>query len=110
MPALDGSSHCFAHAPETAAARTKARKAGGQRQRTPNGEGVPVALGNVAEIQTELERIYGETMCQANSAQRSRTAAVLLSVALKTVEVGELEGRLAAIEARLATPKGRRFA
>lgn len=110
MPALEGSSHCFAHAPERAAERAKARKAGGQRNRTPSGEGKPVSLGSVADVLAELEFVYSETMVQANSAQRSRTAAVLLGVALKTLEVGELEGRLAAIEARLATPSGRRTA
>lgn len=104
---LSGSDYCFIHSPETATARAKARKAGGRARgrnlRTPPGPPAPavVSLRRVVDIQRELEKEYVCLLAQKNSAQRARTVATLLTLALKAVSTGELEERLDALEARM---------
>jgi hypothetical protein len=108
MAPLEGSDRCFCHAPDQAPARARARKRGGQATRTPLLFPLPPEpspLRDVASVQTLLEEVVHETRVQPNSAQRSRTIAVLLGVALRTLEIGELEARLAALEEQIASPR-----
>jgi hypothetical protein len=109
MPPVDGSPFCFAHAPERAAARAAARKAGGRHRHAAAGDGArtsrraaPITLGSVADVRAVLERVTGETLALGNSPARSRTVGALLGVALKAMEVGALEDRIAALEERLS--------
>ena len=101
MTPLQGAAWCFAHSPDRAAERAVARRVGGLNRRTPKGQPGTVRLRSVADVQTELETAYADLLVQENSHQRARTAASLLTLAIKCLEVGELEERLAAIEARL---------
>lgn len=109
MAPLEGDTFCFVHSPARAHERAVARKKGGAGRRTPRGSqrerGAPVSLGTVPEVLAELELLYADTLCQENSGARSRTLGGLLGVALRVVEVGELEGRVAAIEARQNEPR-----
>jgi hypothetical protein len=99
---------CFTHAPERAPDRARARKRGGEARRTPLLFALgptPDALRDVGSIQTVLEKTVHETLAQPNSHERSRAVGTLLMIALKALEVGELEARLAALEEQIARPR-----
>jgi hypothetical protein len=113
MPPLTGSPWCFTHSPERGAARAQARTRGGQSRRTPvamEPPDQPPQLRDVPGIQIQLERAFLDTLLQSNGAQRSRTLGYLLGIALRIVEVGELEARIAAIEQRFRDLEPRRVA
>lgn len=104
MAPLEGSTRCFIHSPEQAARRAKARKRGGQRRRVRNLfplPETPTSLRDVPAIQDLLERTVHETRAQRNTAQRSRALGSLLLLAMRAMETGELEARIAALEQRL---------
>ena len=101
MAPLEGQHYCFAHAPERAMERAKARKRGGKASATARLfrlPAAPEALRDVRAIQTVLERTVAETLVQRNSAMRSRAIGSLLLIALRGLEVGELAQRLEALE------------
>ena len=112
MAPIAGSPYCFAHSPERSRERAEARKKGGHNSRTPSSARAvePVRLRDVASVQTVLEGAVMDTLRQENSAQRSRTLGYLAGMALRALEVGELEERLTALEARLGTHTPRRIA
>ena len=62
-------------------------------------EAAPRTLRTVGAVQEPMEGAVADTLLQENSAQRSRTIGYLAGLALKALEVGELEERLAALEA-----------
>lgn len=101
--AVDGSTRCFMHDPERAGERAAARKKGGRNRLTPKGSTPPatVRLRTVEDVQRLLETLAGDTLRQENSARRTSAAVSVLSLALKALETGELEERLAALEATL---------
>jgi len=103
-PALQGRPFCFAHDPERAQERADARQRGGYNRRTPKAtdpEGYPTRLRSVGDVQAVLERALADTWAQENSGARTQALVRLAHGALKALEVGDLEGRLAALEARL---------
>jgi hypothetical protein len=107
MAPLTDSDFCFAHDPRRGRERAKARKLGGQNRRTPTTGPLPVVkLRDVGSIQERLETTVAETIGQENSAQRSRTLGYLLGFALRALEVGEFEQRLARLEALLPGESG----
>jgi hypothetical protein len=99
---------CFNHAPEKASDRAKARKRGGEARRTPIlfplGP-TPDTLRDVGSIQELLETTVHETRALAPGHERSRAIGSLLMLALKALEVGELEARLAALEEQITGPR-----
>ena len=101
MARLAGSEYCFAHDPRRGRDRAKALVKGGRNRRTAHGSTPPEtapALRSVAAIQAELERAVFDTLQMANSSQRNRTLGYLLGFALRALEIGEIEERLAALE------------
>jgi hypothetical protein len=58
-------------------------------------------LRDVGAIQEQLETALFDSLRLENSNGRSRTIGYLLGFALKALEVGELESRLAALEAQV---------
>ena len=101
MARLCGGDYCFAHDPRRGRDRAKARLKGGRNRRTAHGSAPPdtaPVLRSVDAIQTELERVLFDTLQMANSTQRNRTVGYLLGFALRALEVGEVEVRLAALE------------
>jgi hypothetical protein len=106
MAPLRGERFCWNHDPAHAADRAAARKRGGRNSSRAGPVGLPVEpvrLRSVEDVRTMLEDVATETMRLANSNQRSRTLAALLGLALRTLEVGELEARLEALEEQLRT-------
>ena len=105
--AAGASGWCFVHDPSRGRERAQARKKGGRNRRAPKVKGRPdeIRLRSVEAVQKLLERTVADTLAQENSAQRSRTLGYLAGLALKALEVGELEERLTALEMSM-TVKG----
>lgn len=100
-PLRDGR-FCLLHSPEHAEEAAEARRLGGLRRRreaTLAGAYEFEGLESVAQIRRLLEVAVIDTLALENSVARSRTLAHLAQVALKTLEVGEFEARLRALEA-----------
>ncbi len=100
-PPLRDDDFCRMHSPEHAEAVTEARRLGGQRRR----RDATVAtvydfdgLNSVGQIRRVVEIGVLGALELENSLSRSRTLGYLAQVALRTLEVGELEDRLAAVE------------
>ena len=90
------------HSPEHAEAVSEARRLGGQRRRRDatlaavyDFEG----LNTVTQVQRVVEIGIIGALEMENSLSRSRTLGYLAQVALRTLEAGELEERLAVLEA-----------
>lgn len=110
-PALRGEDLCLFHSPAHEEEVAEARRLGGLRRRkekTLAGAYEFQGLRSVADIQRLLEIATLDTLALENSVARSRTLAYLSQIALKCLEVGELEERLALLEAavryRTASP------
>ena len=100
-PMRDGDS-CFWHSPAHAEEADEARSLGGLRrrkERTVAGAYEFQGLRTVGDIQRLLEIATLDTLALESSVARSRTIAYLAQTALKCLEVGELEDRLALLEA-----------
>ena len=100
---------CLMHSPEHAEDMTEARRLGGLRRRRE----VAVAgaydfagLQTVADIRRLLDVAVLDTLGLENSIGRARTLAYLATSAIKLLEVGELEQRLASLEAAVQGQKG----
>ena len=111
-PLKDGD-YCRMHSPDHAEEVAEARRLGGLRRKRE----VAIAgayefegLESVGQIRRLIEVAVLDTLGLENSVARSRTLAYLAQTALKSLEVGELEQRLAALETamgpRLASRRG----
>ena len=101
---LQGSDFCFWHSPDHAEEAAEARRLGGLRRRKEkitSGAYDFENLGSVTQVRRLLEIAVLDTLGLENSIARSRTLAYLALVALKALEVGKLEERLAALEESL---------
>ena len=103
VPALKGSQYCFTHAPEVGAARAMARKTGGERHRTGHyGDSslIPREVVTLADANKILTYTLAETVPMENSIARARLLLALYDSFVKSFEIGELEKRIQALEAR----------
>ena len=102
VPALRGGSLCFTHAPSAARARAKARRKGGLRAHglDPTAPAPTVRLAAVRDVVALLEVAAGDALGMQPSAVRARTLCNVVAVAIRALEVGALEERVAALEAR----------
>ena len=101
---LRDSEFCFWHSPEHAEAAAEARRLGGLRRRKEKTVASAYdieGLDDIPKIRRLLEIAVFDTLALENSVARSRTLAYLAQVALKTLEVGEFETRLEALEATM---------
>jgi len=101
---LPDSEFCLWHCPDHAEEAAEARRLGGLRRRkekTVAGAYDIEGLDDVSKIRRLLEIAALDTLSLENSVARSRTLAYLAQVALKTLEVGEFEARLEALEATM---------
>ena len=100
-PVKDGD-HCFWHSPEYAEDVAEARRLGGLRRRrevTVSGAYEVNGLETVGDLRRLLVIASLDTLGPENSIARARTLGYLVGVAGKLLETGELEERLAALEA-----------
>lgn len=101
---MRGEDYCFWHSPAHTEEVEEARRLGGLRrrkERTVAGAYEFAGLATVSDIRRLLEVATIDTLSLENSVARSRTLAYLAQSALKCLEVGELEERLALLEAAL---------
>jgi hypothetical protein len=99
---MKGDDYCFWHSPAHTEEVEEARRLGGLRrrkERTVAGAYEFGGLACVSDIRRLLEVAVIDTLSLENSVARSRTLAYLGQTALKCLEVGELEERLALLEA-----------
>ena len=98
---LQDSDYCLMHDPEHAEEMQEARRLGGLRRRREKVTQDAYSVGDledVGEVRRLLQIAVLDTLSLENSIARSRTLADLSQVALKALEVGELEERLKALE------------
>ena len=99
-PLRDGA-YCSMHSPERIKEVQEARRLGGQRRKresTISSAFQFASLNSVIEIRRILEVAVFDTLATENSIARNRTLAYLAQVALHTLEVGDFETRIAALE------------
>lgn len=103
------SGYCFAHDPERDAARTSARRRGGLRRAgllaravLSEDEAGPVELKTPDQVRGLLAETIQHARTGRLDCRIAATVGSLAGVLLRAVEQGELETRLAAIEAALA--------
>jgi hypothetical protein len=102
--AIKGSKFCFTHDPASGAARAKARKTGGQRNRTPHAgkpETLPAKVRTIEDVLAVLDYTLAETIPLENSIQRGRLLVAICGAFIEAIKTGELESRLMAIESAL---------
>lgn len=96
------SRHCFWHAPETEEAAAEARRLGGlrrRREKTLSGAYDFAGLDSVAAIRRIFEIAVLDALGLDNSIARSRVLIAGGVAATNLLRVGELEDRVAALEA-----------
>ena len=102
--AITNSNFCFTHDPASGAARAKARKIGGQRNRTPhagNPEILPAKVRTIDDVLVVLDYALAEVIPLENSIQRGRFIVAIAGAFIDAIKTGELESRLMAIESAL---------
>ena len=100
-PKLRDSDYCLMHSPEHAEEMAEARRLGGLRRRREvavSGAYEFAGLESVADIRRILEIAVLDTLGLENSIARARTLAYLAMTAIKLLETGELEDRVAHLE------------
>ncbi len=101
MPPLRNSEFCWAHSPEHTQEAQEARRLGGQRRKKEvmlSGAYDLEGIDNILGIRRVLEIATMDTLSSENNLSRNRTLGYLMQVALKAMEAGETEERLAALE------------
>lgn len=100
---VGGSLYCFAHDPGLAGARQEARARGGRarhgRRLHPDGD-QPVALGTLADVCAVLGQEINRVLNLEMSIARARCIGYLASTLATIYQAGELERRIARLEAR----------
>ena len=102
QPPLVDRAYCFWHDPEHAEEAREARRLGGLRRRREHalsGAYDFEGLETVGDIRRLLYVAAVDSLALENSVARSRTLVAVAVAALKALETGELEQRLAALEA-----------
>jgi len=97
--------YCTFHSPAHGKARAEGRKRGGERHRTPHGgidsETLPTKIRTLDDVLSVLDYALAEAMPLENSVQRGRLVVAIAHAFIEAIKTGELEERLAAIEAAL---------
>ena len=99
-PLKDGQ-FCWVHSPERVKEVQEARRLGGlrrKRESTISNAYQFDSLTSVEGIRRIVEVAVLDTLAMENSLSRNRTLAYLVQVALHTLEVGDIEARIAALE------------
>jgi hypothetical protein len=105
-PALRGKALCYWHDPDKAEEAAESRRIGGLHRR--KGKSVATiydfsGLRTIEGAQRLLETAAIETLALENSIQRNRTLISAAAGAGKLIEAGDLDARLAAVEAAVGS-------
>ena len=101
---MQGEEHCFWHHPDYAEEAEQARKLGGQRRRREKiteGAYDLEGMASIASLRRLLEVAMLDALSLENSVARSRVIVSGVQVGARLLEVGEMEERLASVEAAL---------
>jgi hypothetical protein len=101
---LRGRTQCFWHAPDKGQQAAEARRLGGLRRRREKAVAAAFdfgGLGAVESIRRLVEIAALDALGMENTVARGRLLLQAASVAEKLLEVGDLETRLALLEARV---------
>jgi hypothetical protein len=104
-PALRGKTLCYWHEPDSSEAAQEARRVGGHHRRKARSVATIYdfsGLRTVESAQRLLETAALETLALENSIARNRALISAAAGAGKLIEAGDLEERLAAVEAAVA--------
>ena len=104
MAPVKGSKFCFNHDPATAAQRAAARKRGGASRhnaRAGDPSIVPEQISTIDDARRILDFVRMELMVLDNTIARNRALIALHESYANSLKIGELEERIAALEARL---------
>lgn len=102
--AMEGGIYCFSHDPSHAVRRQEARRKGGFLRKTPKArvDREKCCLRSVDDVLNLLEETLADTTLQENSTSRTKALVSIALAALKALEIGETEKRLADLELRFA--------
>ena len=96
---LKGRRYCFTHDPKNAKQRAQARRKGGLRSRTPHSDKtLPEQVTTIQEARDILIYAMAEIQPMENSIARARLLIALFDSFIKSIEIGEHEQRIAALE------------
>lgn len=96
-----GSRYCFNHDPAQARKRAEARKHGGEARHVPhfgNTAIIPKKIKSLDDATKILDYALAEILGHDNSLLRVRALIALFEGFAKSIEIGELEARIAALE------------
>jgi len=99
--ALHGSDFCFQHDPSKAQERKEARSKGGRARhgrKLDADRGRVVQLDTLADVVRLVEGAVGDLLQLENSVSRARAVGYLAGIAVKALQVSELEERIARLE------------
>lgn len=101
--AMIGVEYCFSHNPNTKDKKKKAVIKGGLalKPRKDAKQLEPLPLKSVADIQELIEDTINRVRTEPMTHQKANCIGYLANIALKTLEVGELEERLASVEEQI---------
>lgn len=105
MAPLHDRPYCFSHDPERASEAAEARRLGGLRRRKESTVAVAYdlpGLDTVAGIRRVLDIVVADTVGQEHGIARQRVLISAAAAATNLLKVGELEERLAHLEAAMA--------
>jgi hypothetical protein len=105
---MRGNDHCFWHSPDTEEAAADARRLGGlrrRREKTVAGAFEFEGLGSIDSIRRLIEIAAIDALGLENSIARGRLLISAAMGAAKLLEVGELEARLAVLEAAISVDR-----
>jgi hypothetical protein len=103
MKPLHGSDYCYTHSPEAAAERAQSRRAGGLATKTPHSGDlaiIPADIATVTDARAILNYTLAELLVMDNGIARARVLLAAHDSFIRSFEIGELEERIAALEAR----------
>jgi hypothetical protein len=106
---LQGEPFCLWHSPAREEEAAEARRLGGlrrRRERTVSGAYDFAGLGSIESIRRILEIATVDALGLENSVARARVLIAAALAATKLLEAGELEQRLAALEAAVRAGRG----
>lgn len=101
MRAIKDGEYCFTHSPDTRAKQAQARKKGGRNRHTPHAgdtSTIPAQIGSIADARAILNYTLRELLVMDNSIPRARALLQACELSHKSIEIGELEARIAALE------------
>ncbi len=100
MPAVNGGQFCFSHSPATRAQQAAARKRGGQNRNRHAGNPatIPAEIRDLNDAGKLLDYIVQELLIMDNGVPRARALLTTYEMYLKSIEIGQLEERIKALE------------